>query len=44
MLRFLAASQGLIVRPPQDPARARGEPVNLLPLGDPVFAPKSATK
>jgi len=44
MLRFLAASQGLIVRPPHDPARARGEDVGVLLLGDPIFSPKSAIK
>ena len=44
MLRFLAASQGLIVRPPHDRARVPGEFVNVLPLGNPVFAPKSAVK
>jgi molybdopterin molybdotransferase len=37
MLRFLAAAQGLIVRPPHDPARKRGERVSVLPLGAPVF-------
>lgn len=37
MLSFLAAAQGLIVRPPHDPARERGEIVHVLPLGAPVF-------
>jgi molybdopterin molybdotransferase len=37
MLRFLASAQGLIVRPPHDPARRPGERVRVLPLGPPVF-------
>ncbi len=32
MLRFLASAQALIVRPPHDPARKAGEPVQFLPL------------
>lgn len=32
MLRFLATADGLIVRPPHDPARRAGEPVTVLAL------------